>query len=392
MFALLIAIVYLSFISLGLPDSLLGAAWPVMRIEFDAPLSYAGIVSMIISLGTIVSSLLSDLLTKKLGTGAVTAISVTMTAVALFCFSVSTKFWMLIVFAIPYGLGAGGVDASLNNFVALHFKSRHMSWLHCMWGVGAAVSPYIMSYAITQGSGWNQGYLIVSVIQICLSAILFCSLPLWKKGIQKQGTPYAPATPAARKPLRVKEIVSTKGAIACFFCFFCYCALEATAMLWSSSYMVSHNGVSAEDAAMFASLFFIGMTVGRGINGFLTIKFSDRTLIRAGLVLILAGIVLTAVPAPRGVTIAGLVVIGLGCAPVYPCIIHMTPALFGEEKSQAMIGVQMASAYTGSCLMPPLYGLIANNVWASALPYFLLFFLILMVIMHEVVVKKTAKK
>ncbi len=389
MFAFLIAIIYLSFISLGLPDSLLGSAWPVMRIDFDAPLSYAGIISTIICLGTVVSSLLSDRLTKKFGTGLVTAVSVTTTAAALFLFSISTQFWMLVIFAIPYGLGAGGVDASLNNYVALHLKARHMSWLHCMWGVGAAVSPYIMSYAITGGSGWQHGYLIVAIIQICLSATLFLSLPLWKKCAKPDNTVAEPLQSEVAQPLKLKDIFKIKGAAACFICFFCYCALEQTTMLWANGYMMSHNGVTAEDAAKFASLFFIGITAGRAINGFLTLKFNDRTLIRSGQTLILVGIIFIVIPAVDALTIAGFIVIGLGCAPVYPCIIHMTPLLFGKDKSQAMIGVQMASAYIGSCLAPPLYGLIANHVSAELLPAYISVFFALMVVMHEIVVKKT---
>lgn len=376
--ALLIAIIYLSFISLGLPDSLLGSAWPVMQVEFGAPLSYAGLIAMVISACTIVSSLLSDFLTKKLGTGLVTAISVSMTAVALFCFSISTRVWMLFVFAVPYGLGAGGVDASLNNYVALHLKSRHMSWLHCMWGVGASISPYIMSFALTKGMGWNKGYLIVAIIQIALSAVIFISLPLWKK---RDG---GKASAEKVKPLTPKQIIKTRGAVTCFICFFCYCALEQTAMLWASSYMVFLNGITAEDAAKFASLFFIGITAGRAINGFLTVKFSDKTLIRAGLIIITIGIALIIAPSVQGLTVAGFIVMGLGCAPVYPCIIHMTPQLFGEDKSQAMIGVQMASAYLGSCFMPSVYGALASGVTPALLPAFLAFFLVVMVVMHEI--------
>lgn len=392
MFGLLIAIIYISFISLGLPDSLLGAAWPTMRVELNAPLSYAGIISMIICGGTIVSSLLSDRLTKKLGTGLVTAISVAMTAAALFCFSVADRYWMLIIFAVPYGLGAGGVDASLNNYVALHLKSRHMSWLHCMWGVGASVSPYIMSFALTRGTGWNQGYLIVAIIQSVLSLLIFLSLPLWKRGEKKSGEqkPSVAETSAAdKKPLKLKEIVRIPGAVPCFICFFCYCALEQTTMLWASSYMICHNGITADTAAMYASLFFIGMTAGRGINGFLTIKFGDKTLIRAGQALIAVGVILIVIPSVEMLTVIGFVTVGLGCAPVYPSIIHMTPALFGADRSQAMIGVQMASAYLGSCFAPPLFGLFANHVTPALLPAFLALFLVPMVIMHEIVVKKT---
>lgn len=389
MFALLIAIIYLSFISLGLPDSLLGSAWPVMRVEFNAPLSYAGIISMIICAGTVVSSLLSDKMTKKLGTGSVTALSVLTTAVALFLFSISTRFWMLVIFAIPYGLGAGGVDSALNNYVALHLKARHMSWLHCMWGVGAAISPYIMSFAITRGSGWNQGYLIISVIQIVLTACIFISLPLWKKREKESGLPSQTDGDGKPQSVPFKMIFKIKGAAACFICFFCYCALEQTTMLWASSYMIRHNGITAEEAAKYASLFFIGITAGRGINGFLTMKFSDKTLIRAGQLIILAGIALIAVPKIGVLTIVGFVVIGLGCAPIYPSIIHMTPALFGEENSQALIGVQMASAYLGSCFAPPVFGLMANHISVELLPLYSLLFLAFMVAMHEVVVKKT---
>lgn len=413
MFGLLIAIIYISFISLGLPDSLLGAAWPVMRMEFSAPLSYAGIISMIISGGTITSSLLSDRLTKKLGTGLVTAISVAMTAVALFCFSVSDRLWMLFVFAVPYGLGAGGVDASLNNYVALHLKSRHMSWLHCMWGVGAAISPYIMSYALTGGSGWQEGYLIVAIVQIVLSVFIFISLPLWKRQTpstdsgdvgesgnedsrQPNGETPAPTENVektdTKAPLSFKQILKTSGAIPCFICFFCYCALEQTTMLWSSSYMIYHNGLSAETAAGFASLFFIGITSGRAINGFLTFKFGDKTLIRMGQCIILIGTAFIFIPDVPIVTYIGFTLIGLGCAPVYPSIIHMTPSLFGADKSQAMIGVQMASAYLGSCFAPPLYGLIANHVSQAVLPYYILAFLAVMVAMHELTVIKTAKR
>lgn len=388
MFGLLIAIIYLAFISLGLPDSLLGAAWPVMRVQFDVPLSFAGIISMIICIGTIISSLLSDRLTKKFGTGAVTAVSVAMTAVALFCFSISTEFWMLVIFAVPYGLGAGGVDASLNNYVALHLKSRHMSWLHCMWGVGASISPYIMSFAITDGKGWTQGYLIVAVIQIILSAAVLASLPLWKK----YGAASVPASEGKVKPLSVGEIITTRGAVTCFICFFCYCSLEQTTMLWASSYMINHNAITAERAAMYASLFFIGITAGRGVNGFLTLKFGDGTLIRAGLFLMAVGIALIVVPSLDALTIAGFIIIGLGCAPVYPSIIHMTPRLFGADKSQAMIGVQMACAYFGSCLAPPLFGLMANHITPELLPAYLAFFLVLMIIMHELTVKLTKKR
>ena len=395
MFGLLVAIIYLSFVSLGLPDSLLGSAWPVMSGQFGVPDGFASIVSVIIGLGTVFSSLMSDRLTKRFGAGLVTAVSTAMTAAALFLFSISTHFWMLALFAIPYGLGAGGVDAALNNYVALHFKSRHMSWLHCMWGVGASVSPFIMSYALSGGTGWNQGYFIVAIIQIVLSACIFISLPLWKKfessAYRSPSGEVRVEKREKREALPLKEVFKIRGAVTCFLCFFCYCALEQTAMLWASSYMIAHNAFSEEVAAMFASLFFIGMTLGRGLNGFLTFKFSDRTLIRCGCTIITAGVVLIAIPTVDALTVAGFIILGLGCAPVYPSIIHSTPSLFGADKSQAVIGVQMAFAYIGG-LASPLFGLLVNYGALTFMPLYLGVFLILMIVMHELTVKLTAAK
>lgn len=387
MASLLLALIYVCFISLGLPDSLLGSCWPTLSGVLNVPISYAGIISAIISVGTITSSLLSAKIIKKIGTGKITALSIFLTAIALFGFSISDKFWMLILWAIPYGLGAGGVDSALNNYVALNCKSQHMSWLHCSWGVGASISPLIMSFALVRLNDWSMGYLIVSLVQICLSLIVFLSLPLWKKCAKKE-CEKAKEKEEEIQVLTPKQIVKTPGAVACFITFFCYCALELTASLWASTYLVKARFIDEATASAFASLFFIGITVGRSINGFLSMKFSDTFLIRAGLLIIGVGVLLIALPFTNIFALIGFVVIGFGCAPVYPCIIHMTPALFGREKSQAMIGVQMASAYTGSLLMPPLFGLIANNVSVNLLPIYLGAILILMAFMHEKVVRQ----
>ena len=384
MFQLLLAIIYLAFISLGLPDSMLGAAWPEMYVEFGVPLSCAGILSALIAAGTIVSSLQSDRLTLKLGTGKVTAISVAMTAAALFGFSITHNFWLLCLWAIPYGLGGGSVDASLNNYVALHYKSRHMSWLHCMWGVGAATGPYIMGYALTSSRGWNSGYRIISIMQIVLTVILFLSLPLWKKR-----STVIEETGEKRKPMALKDVLKIKGAKEVLVCFFCYCAIEQTAGLWASSYLSLYKGVPVETAASFGAMFFIGITVGRAISGFLTIKLTDIKMIRLGQTLILLGIIIMFLPLNAYASLAGLIMIGLGCAPIYPCVIHSTPAHFGEDKSQAVIGVQMAFAYTGTLCMPPLFGVIANTITVALLPVYLIILLILMVVMHEALCKKT---
>ena len=382
MFYLLLAIIYLSFISLGLPDGLLGAGWPTMYPELTVPVSYAGIISMIISLGTIISSLCSDRLTYALGPGKVAALSVGLTAAALFGFSYSNAFWMLCLWAIPYGLGAGSVDASLNNYVALHYTSRHMSWLHCMWGLGATIGPYIMGFVLTTGGHWSAGYRYVGFLQITLTTILLLSLPLWKN---RQSTlAEVPET----KPLPLSQVVKIRGAKEVMITFFCYCALEQTAMLWASSYLFLQKGLSEETAAFFASLFFIGITAGRGLNGFLTLKFSDTNLIRGGQYIIALGIAALLLPLGDLFSLAGLVLIGLGCAPIYPCIIHSTPIHFGPERSQALIGVQMASAYVGSCLAPPVFGLIANHISPGLMPLYLLAILALMVFMHEKLIRK----
>ena len=376
---LLLAIIYLAFISLGLPDGLLGAAWPTMYQEFAVPVSYAGAVSMIISFGTILSSLQSDRLTRKLGTGKVTAISVGMTAAALFGFSFSHSFVAVCLWAIPYGLGAGSVDASLNNYVALHYESRHMSWLHCMWGIGATLGPYVMGYALTGGKGWNAGYRYIGIMQIVLTAVLVCSLPLWVKR-KEEGTGGAEMD---AKALSIREVLKIRGAKEVMFCFFCYCALESTAGLWSSSYLTLQKGIPAETAASYAGMFYLGITIGRALSGFITMKLNDVQMIRMGQCIIALGIIVVFLPGAAVVSLVGLVLIGLGCAPVYPCIIHSTPAHFGEDKSQAVIGIQMASAYVGSCLMPPVFGLIANNISVALFPVYLVVILMIMIVMPE---------
>ena len=385
MLHLLLGIIYLAFISLGLPDSLLGSAWPAMYREFAVPVSYAGGISAIISIGTVISSLQSDRLTKRLGTGRVTALSVLTTAVALFGFSVSHSFAALCLWAIPYGLGAGSVDASLNNYVALHYASRHMSWLHCMWGLGASLGPYIMGYALTDG-GWSTGYRIIALLQFALAAALLLTLPLWK-------TRAADAAGAERLPPRpLKKVIRIAGAQEVMAVFFCYCAVEQTAILWASSYLALRWGLSAQEAASHASLFFVGITAGRALSGFLTLKFNDAQMIRLGQAVLLAGVLCLLLPFGTSSALTGLVLVGLGCAPVYPSIIHSTPDRFGADQSQAIIGIQMASAYVGTCLMPPLFGLIANHISVSLLPPYLLVLLAMMALMHERLLKATGKK
>lgn len=390
MTSLLIVIIYLAFISLGLPDGLLGSAWPVMYGEFNVPVSYAGIVSTIICIGTIISSLQSDRLTRKLGTGKVTALSVATTAIALFGFASSHSFLAVCLWAIPYGFGAGCVDAALNNYVALHYESYHMSWLHCMWGLGATVGPYIMGWVLTGGQAWNVGYQYVGIIQIVLTAILIFSLSLWKgRTVQNQD---GEEVEMESKALSLPEIIRIPGAKEIMVAFFCYCGLEQTAGLWASSYLVLQRGIDVETAAQFASLFYLGITIGRGICGFITMKLNDRQMIRLGFGIIGIGIAILILPLGETMALAGLVMVGLGCAPVYPCIIHSTPDHFGEENSQAIIGVQMAGAYIGSAALPPLFGLIANHIHPGLYPFYLAVILILMTTMHTKLCKIKAEE
>ena len=378
MFSLLLAIIYLSFISLGLPDSLLGSAWPVMRAELAAPLSFAGVISMIIASGTIVSSLLSERLTRRLGTGLVTAGSVALTAAALFGFSVSPSLAALCLWAVPYGLGAGAIDAALNNYVALHYSSRHMSWLHCFWGVGASISPYIMAAALSRTGQWQLGYRAVSLIQIVLTVLLFLSLPLWRK--TAAGEPTGDNAPL----LGLRGAVRIPGVPNILLAFFAYCGAETTAGLWASSYLAGVRGVAPETAAGFASLFYLGITFGRFLNGFVADRLGDRRMIRIGALVMGAGTLLILLPLPSPLpALAGLLIFGLGCAPVYPSIIHATPLNFGAENSQAIIGVQMASAYVGTTFMPPLFGLLANAISLRLFPLFLAALLLLLAVMTE---------
>lgn len=385
MYILLILLIYLAFISLGLPDLLLGSGWPVMHIQFDVPLSSAGIVAMLISGGTIISSLMSAKITKRLGTGLITTLSVFITALALFGFSISTHFYMLCIWAIPYGLGAGAIDAALNNYVALHYSSRHMNWLHCFWGVGTIISPYIMSYFLTQNSDWNGGYKFVSFIQIAITLILLICLPLWKKA-----HPITYHDEKKSNTLSLKEAFKIKGVKEILIGFFSYCAAEGTVMLWVSSYLVEAKKITAETAAAFASFFFIGITVGRFISGIISNKISDKKLIQIGTGIIILGIIFISIPIKISTpALLGFVIMGLGCAPIYPAIIHSTPKNFGKENSQSIIGIQMASAYVGSTFIPPIFGLIANYININLLSIFLMFFVVLMFIMTQKVNKYT---
>lgn len=379
MFSLLLALIYVSFISLGLPDSLLGSAWPQMQESLGVSLSLGGVISFLITASTILSSLMSHRVIQRFGTGGVTMCSVAMTALALLGFSLSDSFLVLCLWAIPYGLGAGSVDAALNNFVALHCKAKHMSWLHCFWGIGATGGPYIMGLCLSRGMGWQAGYHTISFLQMALTLILLLSLPLWKKQELplSGGETVRPQTPQWRKLLK------RPGVKAALTAFFFYSALELTTGLWGSSYMVAVRGISPETAAKWISLFYLGITAGRFFSGFLTLRFSDDTMVRLGEGTAIVGIILLLLPLHNLFLCVGLILTGLGCAPIYPSLLHATPQRFGKSLSQSLMGTQMAISYLGSTTMPPVSGFLSEKISMGLYPVLLLVFALCMTILTE---------
>lgn len=379
MFSLLLALIYVSFISLGLPDSLLGSAWPQMQESLGVSLSLGGVISFLITASTILSSLMSHQVIQRFGTGAVTMCSVALTALALFGFSLSNSFFALCLWAIPYGLGAGSVDAALNNFVALHCKAKHMSWLHCFWGIGATGGPYIMGLCLSRGMGWQAGYRTISFLQMALTLILLLSLPLWKK----QELPLSGGETVRPQTPQWGKLLKRPGVKAALTAFFFYSALELTTGLWGSSYMVAVRGISAETAAKWISLFYLGITAGRFFSGFLTLRFSDDAMVRLGEGTAIVGILLILLPLHNLFLCLGLILTGLGCAPIYPSLLHATPQRFGKSLSQSLMGTQMAISYLGSTTMPPVSGFLSEKISMGLYPVLLLVFALCMTILTE---------
>ena len=376
----LLIIIYIAFISLGLPDSLLGAAWPAMSGDMGAPLSVAGVVSMIVAGGTIISSLTSNRLIHRFGTGRVMLVSVVATALALMGFSFSSSLWMICLLAIPLGLGGGAVDAALNNYVALHYQARHMNWLHCMWGVGATAGPVILASSISGAGGWAGGYRTISIIQFALVAILACSMPLWR--IVESRSLNNPAE--GKSYVTHKQALRTPGVKLALLTFFCFVGFEASAGLWASSYLVTQKGLDAATAALWASMFFGGIMAGRAVSGVLSIKLNNKLMIRIGLGIALAASILLVLPLPAEFSMAGFILLGLGSAPLYPSMVHETPRRFGKVVSQAAIGLQMACAYIGSTFLPPLEGLLSRWLSLALIPWAILILVCGGILMSEV--------
>ena len=377
MVTLLLAFIYLAFISLGLPDSLLGSAWPIMHPTLSVPVSFMGMVTMTVSLSTITASVFSERLTKTFGTWKVTTASIFLTAAGLLGFSLSGHFWMLILWAIPYGLGAGAIDAALNNYVAIHYNSRHMSWLHCFWGVGTIISPYIMGYCLTNAT-YQTGYQTVAALQGVIGILLLCSAPLWRTP-KKQG-----GSQKGEKVLGIRGVLRIKGAKLWLFGFLFYCAAESTVMHWASSYLVEARQFAEDRAASLGAMFFMGMTAGRFLSGFVADRVGDRGMIRIGTMIAATGAVCLILPVQSSaLPVAGLVLMGFGCAPVYPCIMHATPNVFGEDKTQAIIGIQMGFAYMGSMLLSPFFGVLGQFVGMWLMPFYFGAAFVLMILLLE---------
>ena len=382
--SLLLAVIYLIFISLGLPDSLLGSGWPKMQVVFGVPSSYAGYVSMTISFMTIISALLSPRMIRRFHTKWIVIVSIGMTVLGLLGFSICGQYWMLFLFAVPYGLGAGSIDAAVNHYVANHYKSSVMNFLHCFYGVGAVISPWIMSLAL-KVARWNEGYRWTAYIQMGILLVCILSLPLWKKNERQDEE-------ENRNSAGIKEALKVPGVILTLIAFFAYCSGEATCFLWVPSYFAgTKTGLSDETIASFGSLIFGGLMLGRLISGFISNKLGDRLLIRIGIAVELVGILLVFLPVENYLVAAiGFVVIGTGMGPVYPAIQHMAPANFGKRHSAAVIGLQMASAYIGSTFMPMVFGNIQQAVGIGIMPVYLIIFAVLNIGMLEIAYRKVA--
>lgn len=417
MASLLLAVIYLTFISLGLPDSLLGTAWPVMHVDLAAPIAAQSLISVIISCCTIVSSLLTARLVHRLGTGRLTALSVALTAGAILGFSTTNAFWQLCLIAIPYGLGAGAIDSALNNHVALNYGARHMSWLHCCWGIGASVGPLVMGWALASPLSWHAGYLAIGFIQAAITAVLFFSLPLWKTtgtvpanaddedapahasserprdkdalNGQALSSGMTDARPPLNRPLTNRELLKLPGAVASIGFFGFYCALEGSIGLWIASYLVMVRSIDTATAASIVAQFFMGITIGRLVSGFAAQWLTSENQIRIGQGLIAGGLIGLLVL--DGAVAAGIAILlmGLGCAPIYPSIVALTPRRFGAKASQGLVSLQMACAYAGSMLVPPIFGLVAGAGGAAFIPIIIAALLIANTVLAELAIRRT---
>ncbi|MFV0466183.1 MAG: MFS transporter [Lachnospiraceae bacterium] len=390
MTAFFIFIIYLAFISLGLPDSLLGTSWPLMRQDLGLQLGAAGIIAFMTSMGTIISSLMSGRLVQRFGTGKIVFVSCLMTAAALLGFSRANSFEWLILCGIPLGLGGGAVDAVLNHYVAEYYEAHHMSWLHACWGIGATVGPLIMSYFIASQQSWRMGYATVSKIQFVLVVVLLCALPFWKKVAEKRRHSQSEGEMIQNEtgPSAEKSILHIPGVPSTLLTFMFYCGGEIMVGLWGASYLVTVRGIASEQAAGWISLYYLGITLGRIASGFITVRIDNRHLILYGQIFAVAGVLLILIPFSTVLIPIGLVMIGVGFAPVFPGLIYLTPRRFGSSNSARLIGYQMATAYAGNTFLPLIFGAAATFLGIGLFPFILLIFILTMIAASENIVRK----
>lgn len=387
---LLLIVIYIAFIGLGIPDSLFGAAWPAIYSEFDLPISSANLITLIISGGTVLSSFFSARIINRFGTAAVTFASTLFTAVALLGFSLSGSLLWLCISAVPLGIGAGSIDSALNNYVALHYKATHMNFLHCFYGIGVSLSPYLMSLALSDNSDWHRGYRVAFFIQLGITTVTLISLPLWKKA-HGAGTADGSGDDIKPHTLTILELVKIPGIKADWLMFICSCAIEFTCGTWGSTYLVNAKGASPESAARVITFYYVGIAVGRFLSGLAASKLKSRTIIHIGQAVVLAAIIVLLLPLPIAFSCVGLFMVGLGNGPVFPNLTHLTPKSFGAENSQSVIGSQLAMSYIGVTILPMLFGVLAQYISAAIMPLFLLAIYVIF-IFATVFLNRTLKK
>lgn len=371
----LLVIIYIAFIGLGIPDSLFGTAWPAIYTDFGLPISFGSFVTVIVSLGTIISSVISGKVIRFFGTKTVSAFSTLLTAVALIGFSLSPNLWIMCLLAVPLGIGAGAIDVALNNYVSLHYSATHMSFLHCFYGVGVSVSPYIMSLVISGNLGWRGGYKIAFILQAAITALMFFTLPIWEKvhpeknvDSQKENT-----------KLSFGEIIKIQGVKLMCLLFFTSCAIELTCGGYGSTFLVEYKGISADRAATVIMIYYIGETLGRFLSGVLASKIHSWKIINYGVIILGTALVLLLLPSHAYISAVAMFLIGLGNGPLFPNFNYLTPENFGNEVSQSVMGIQMASAYIGSMLSPVICGILGQKIGMVIFPVYLLMFYIIMV-------------
>ncbi len=383
--AFLLVVIYIAFIGLGVPDSLIGSAWPAIHTQMNIPVEAVSVLTLFISGCTVLSSMFSTGILNKLGTAKVTAFSTAMTAAALLGFSFAPSFWVMIPLAVILGLGAGAIDSGLNNYVALHFKASHMNFLHCFYGVGVSLSPYLMSLALSN-AGWRGGYRYAFYVQAAITILLIVSIPLWKKSSSAEEAEEKGVNLTLRQMAKMSEVRQV------WIIMLATNAIEYACGVWGSTYLVEQKGFSAELGALALTVYYVGMSVGRFVSGLISNKISTWKRIGIGSVVLAPAIILMLLPLNGTVTVIGLFLVGLGNGSIYPNMIHLTPHNFGKDVSQAVMGSQIAFAYIGVMLAPPMVSLVSGLFGIKVYPILLAVLYVIMVVTLKCFVNRLKKQ